>query len=282
MDTQVALSERLEWTFHQQDKSGRVAASRIDLALANHAMMAFIKSIKVVSQFQHGGHFPVMLELHLRGPVSIEWRPPRPQLPVLLTLSSMELLASPPWKVLLSTWSASPTVQAALSPTATHSLDSLSAALLSSLRLLVQLAGGWSRRPAHRRLAYDSNAMRRLRQQMAALHDLANALRRDADRQPGPWPRLWHELLRRLDRLHISLPAGSLPEMRQAVATKLHVVREELGRLERECRAERSKRWRQALPRLWRERPGVVYSWLRGDSPLGAPHPSSMRQVSSV
>jgi hypothetical protein len=44
--------------------------------------------------------------------------------------------------------------------------------------------------------------------------------------------------------------------------------RAEVHRLLRQMRRERYKRWRDALPTTWKERPGVVYHWLQA---AGAP-----------
>ena len=106
-----------------------------------------------------------------------------------------------------------------------------------------------------------------LRRKVALLADLQGAIRRGAVQLSGPWPQLWRELIGRLRRVEVILPEGSVAELGKAIAGQMQAARRELHALDQACRAERSKRWRQALPRMWQERPGALCSWLRADSP---------------
>jgi hypothetical protein len=70
---------------------------------------------------------------------------------------------APSHRDLIGTWSASPSVHPVLDPYAAHTLET-SCGMVGALQHLVALAGGWVKRNPHRLLAYDSAAVRALRQ----------------------------------------------------------------------------------------------------------------------
>ena len=87
----TVLDAPLPWTFQLQDTSGKLSASRIDLVLANRAAMPLVTSAAVHSAVRDGGHSPVLVTLTLRSPSTICWQRPRPRVPPLLQLPSIEL-----------------------------------------------------------------------------------------------------------------------------------------------------------------------------------------------
>ena len=232
--------------------------------LANRAALILVHEVKVLTEVRDGGHSPVVVSL-CAPVVRLSWRRPRPQLPELLQSSSVELRESEEWKSLLERWAADNDVQAVLADTSSMPLDKLSAALLASLQALVRLAGGWGQRPATRRPAYESTEVRRLRRCLALLYRLEDGLQR-CPTTPGCQPWRWEQWLVKLRRAGLPMPEGSVPTLRAAVQAALHEGRLRLGRCLREMRTERQARWREAMPRLWRERPAVIYGWLRGES----------------
>ena len=266
VDLQVALlgDENLDWTYRSVDSTGRLAASRIDLILANRAALTLVQELRVVTEVRDGGHSPVVISMRLPV-VRLNWRRPRPQLPELLRCSSLELQASLEWRQLLAKWTPSSSVQAVLADAPTLSLDALSTALLSSLESLVALAGGWKCRPAARRRAYDSKEVQQLRRNLMLLHRLEDALH-TFPLVPGCRPLLWARWLAALRRGGVRLPEGSLPELQVAALAATRECRVQLERCLRQMQVVRQKRWRESLPRLWRDHPGVVYGWLRGES----------------
>ena len=266
VDVQAALlPEPLPWTFQLLDRDGNVSASRIDLLLANHAAMALVRSTRVLVDIRDGGHSPVLVELSLSGPATIDWRKPPAQLPTLLQQSSQELQSSPVWSDLLARWCSTSVVRSALDLSQPHTASTLSKALSAALQHLVSLAGGWASRPAVRRLAYDSAVVRRARRNLAALYHLERLSRAEVV-APGCWPRACEQLCDFLHRRGLSLPRTSLVELRSAVLLAIKQVRTEVDQVNRSMRQTRYTRWRDALPRLWHDRPGVVFHWLQAPS----------------
>lgn len=266
VDVQVALlgDAALDWTYRNVDSNGRMSGSRIDLVLANRAALSLVQEVKVVTEVRDGGHSPVVVSL-CAPVVRLGWRRPRPQLPELLQSSSVELRDSEEWKTLLERWAASSEVQVVLADTSSMPLDELSDVLLTSLQTLVRLAGGWGQRPAARRPAYESNEVRRLRRCLTLLCRLEGALQR-CPTAPGCRPWQWEQWLAELQCAGLPMPEGSVSTLQTAVRVALHDGRLRLDRCLQQMRTERQARWREALPRLWRERPAVIYGWLRGES----------------
>jgi hypothetical protein len=265
----------LTWTFRAVDRRGQLSASRIDLILANHAAMMFVRAVSVVDDVRDGGHSPVLVELSLSSGV-IDWRPPRPQLPPLLRQSSAELRASPLWTSLVDEWQRSPPARAALAPRHPPTLESHSGALLRALQHLVDLAGGWATRSAHRRPAYASDDLRRARRSLSLLHRLDALIERDmrsssSTPAPGCWTRPWVVLLDALLRERVSLPRTTSAALQRAVTSEALQCRDVVARMEQEMRRERRARWKAGLATMWRERPGAIQHWLRAtDAPWGS------------
>ena len=248
------LSAPLPWTYRHVGPAGKPMASRIDLVLANPAAMRLVRAAAVQDDLDCSGHFPVLVTLSL-DPGRIEWRPPLPRPLPVLHEPSAALAASAEWMDLVERWLASPAVRA-LQPSPAPSLDSFAAAVRSALQHLVTLAGGWTTRPRQRRLAYDSNPVRLKRATLDLLLRVGKLCRQALQNgsAPGPWP---HYLLSVLDDLasqEVVLPrSGSLAALQTAAAEDASRCRGELDRLLRLMRADRSQRFRDALPRLWKE-----------------------------
>ena len=273
LDVHAALlPEPLPFTFQLQDTAGNLAASRIDLILANRAAMALVTSATVHSDVQDGGHSPVLASLRLSSPTTLCWQRPRRRVPPLLQRSSAEL-RGPDWDALLDKWRASRPVLFVTESLQHHNLASLSRALLHALNHLVTLAGGWVTRPAHRRLAYDSDELRQLRRQLAALHRLAALLQHHPAARPGGWPWPVEKQLLEIARLNITLPYTTLTELTSSVSSASAARRTAIQKLEHDMRRTRQVRWRDALPQLWRDRPGVIYRYLEGARPLWGESP---------
>jgi hypothetical protein len=247
------LPAPLPWTFHNTDTRDRLSASRIDLVLANQAALPLIVSASVLSNIRDGGHSPVLVSLQLGSAAGVDWKRPLPQLPPLLRLPSADLLASAEWAALVDTWSASPPARRVFSAPPSESLESLSRDLRVALLHLVTLAGGWVVRPSHRRLAYDSDAVRSTRRRLDALHHFDSLLRRAAPAGTGTWPTSWVRLLDRLRSSGLHLSASTTPGLLTAVAVAIREHRAELERLHREMRTTRHSRWRAGLATVRRD-----------------------------
>ena len=267
VDVHRALLVDVPWTFQSVDTANHLSASRIDLVLANHAALRLVMAASVLESVGDGGHSPVMFDVRLDGPPSLNWIRPRPRLPALLTLGSAELNKSVAWEELLVRWMSSPPL-VALSPSPVESMSTLSSSMIAALHHLVDLAGGWNCRPPHRRPAYDSNELRTARRNMASLLHLASLLRSSPVDHMGCWPRKWEQLLNRLGRAGVSLPHSTIPTLSAAVHAALTAHRSLVSQVTKRMRDARHKRWMQTLPTLWHERPGVVYNWLHA---VGAP-----------
>ena len=260
------LPPPLPWTYRHAGPAGKLFASRIDLVLANPAAMRLVRGATVQDTLVEGGHSPVLVDLAL-DPGRIQWRPPLPRPPPLLREPSSVLASSADWDNLIQRWQSSPEALA-LAPDPAVSLDSLAVALRAALQRLVTLAGGWTTRPRTRRLAYDSNAIRLLRTTLADLHRVHTLCSRALkEGTPGAWPHFLMHLLDSLASRGVVLPrSGSLAELQVAALTAVAPRRAEVDRLVRHQRAERTRRFREALPQLWKDDLGVIQRWLRADS----------------
>jgi exonuclease III len=261
------LGDTVPWTFRSLDTDGTLSASRIDLVLANHSAMALVAAASVLDSVYDGGHCPILVDICLSGPVSLDWFPPRPRLPPLLQLGSSELRQSADWQQLVDQWMVSPCVTA-LAPSTPHTGPSLSAAMVAALQHLVALAGGWVCKSASRRSAYDSPQLRNARRMWSLLNRLSAQLHTASEGPPGCWPRPWLVLLDRLALVGLDLPRTTVAALSAAVRNSLVVQRSLIDHINRDMRKVRHDRWRQLLPSLWRDRPGVVYHWLHAS---GAP-----------
>ena len=119
------------------------------------------------------------------------------------------------------------------------------------------------KRPEQRRKAYDSTEVRGVRTGMADLHRVEVLSRSQEGARCGSWTRPLELLCAKLRRSGMALPEVSLGEVRLFVVQELGLAKKELARLGQAMRRERHMRWRDALPGLWRERPGVIHHWLQ-------------------
>ena len=164
-------------------------------------------------------------------------------------------------------WLPSTAAQLEVNAAQPHSVHSLARALVDALQHLVTLSGGWSSRPPHRRPAYDSADVRRLRRRLTLLHRLQRLLQPPAPPSPGCWPRPWLDILQQLHRLGISLLATTVPDLLSEALLASAACRRDLDALVRKMRRDRQARWRCTLADAWRERPGVVHHWLHAPRP---------------
>ena len=269
VDLQLALmGEELAWTYQHLDREGRLSASRIDLVLVNHTALGLVCRMGVLSEVRDGGHSPVVVDLRIEGRASICWRQPQPRLPPLLLRPSRELQSSEDWRQVMARWEALPEVAQVLAGARLLSVSELSKGLAGALQHLVALAGGWVTRPAGRRAAYDSAAMREAQGRLVDLHRLETVTRPLGVVGLGSWPHSVEVLLGKLRKRGLTLPEGNMVQLRAAVLTEVRLAREEVARLGREMRKERYARWKDNLPGLWRDRPGVIHHWLQ--APMAA------------
>ena len=64
------LSE-IPWTFKSVDTANHLSASRIDLVLANHTALELVLAASVLETVGDGGHSPVLFDVRLDGPSSL-------------------------------------------------------------------------------------------------------------------------------------------------------------------------------------------------------------------
>ena len=133
------------------------------------------------------------------------------------------------------------------------------------------LAGGRTSRPAGCRVAYDSNITRKLRKTVRC-----SCTRRMRSGTGLLGPVLcrgsWNERLSTLGILGIRIArnrATMEEELHQALKTTRRLLKNELAGM----RKERAERWRDALPKIWSESPGRVYSWLQTPRATFGQHP---------
>ena len=116
------------------------------------------------------------------------------------------------------------------------------------------------------RPAYASGPDLKLRAELAALGRCASLLRRETGVGPFSTPLL--RLIAQLQRHGLSPPIASRSLLQRWVTTTLPERRRLLAAGVAQHRAERVSRWRDSLPALWETRPGVIFRWLRGDTPV--------------
>ena len=167
---------------------------------------------------------------------------------------------------------------------ATAHENELGRTVFGALERLVALAGGRQARTRASRMAYDSGKVRELRRDVNVLNGAEAELRRWGQREKeasqsrgrgcqrargsiriGPVP---HEVDVRLKSLAARgmVVAGNereflLGEVKRLRKGKLEELKKELQQM----RWQRAKRWKDALPKIWREAPGRIFAWLKGE-----------------
>jgi hypothetical protein len=262
VDVHRAMLGEVPWTFRNVNSEAKLSASRIDLVLANHTAMALVRGASVLEAVADGGHSPVLVQLQLMGPLVMSWQRPLPQLPEMLRGGSEQLRQSAALARVLEQWELSSLARTALNVDAEHSAASLSTALVAALQHLVVLAGGWGTRPAVRRPAYESPALRTARRVLGDLHALCRLLRSLADAPPACWPRTVEQLLARLAEDNLVFPRLSAASLLVQVEGSVLAQRAVVSRLSNALRKVRHDRWTNSLATLWRDRPGTIFSWL--------------------
>jgi hypothetical protein len=266
LDLQLVVSPELrQYTFRSSRSSGPAALSRCDLLLANRAALPLVARVWVESGVADGGHSPVLASLRC-APWPIAWCRPRPRLPALLQASRLDLAASPEWTDLVKDWKATPAYRGLLAHPPEDSPQRLSSALGAALDSLVSLAGGWTVRSAPPRPAYASTPVLKLRAGLTSLARCDALLRRDTGVGPFSTPLL--RLLDTLRRQGFAPLAASRSSLQLWVAASLTAHHRLLADAIAHDRAVRIRRWQDALPALWETRPGVIFRWLRGETPV--------------
>ena len=183
----------------------------------------------------------------------------------MLRVPARDLQKSERWKDLTSAVRASSAVVqlSTLPPDASpHVISSL---LANALQEVVQGAGGWESRAAERRPAFESACVRRARATVEVLGRCSFLL--FGEHGVGSFS---HALLAHIERMRkrgLRPPSSSRSALADWVSVELASARRKLQEALQDMRAERIKRWKDLIPKLWHERPSVIYRWLEGDSP---------------
>ena len=98
---------------------------------------------------------------------------------------------------------------------------------------------------------------------LAELHRPERLSRRVMQVDSGPWPWEVTKLCQKLRERGFQLPSGTLSDLRARVVQEIEEVKGRLSRMMSDMRKERHARWKDGLPELWRERPGVIHHWLQ-------------------
>ena len=101
VDVHRVLMAEVPWTYRNVGADAQLAASRIDLILANSSAMALVRGARVLETVADGGHSPVLVDLQLDGPLVMSWQRPLPRLPDLLRGGSEQLSSSSEWSSLV-------------------------------------------------------------------------------------------------------------------------------------------------------------------------------------
>ena len=265
LDLQLVVSPtEFDFTF-QASHMGHTKHSRCDLMLGNRAVLGIISRVYVAPGVVEGGHSPVVAELKGMSSLGLNWVCPKPKLPSLLLSSSAVLRSSEEWRGIVARWEASTAVQHLLARVSGESAQDISTLLDAALQHLVDLCGGWVRRPAVRRPAYDSPMVCKLRATLQTLGRCASLLRREMG--PGAFSHRLDTALRELRRRGLEPPMLSKMELARWIGTQTAAARGDLVEQLRIMRAERVKRWKATIPQLWAHRSGKLYSWLKADTP---------------
>ena len=244
--------------------------SRCDAVLASRSVIPLVQGMKVMSDVQDGGHSPVVITLKPKLP-RVEWYAPRPRVPDLLLTPAQELREDEKFQELLKQWKETEEVRKL---TTTEGKE-LGDGFFRALERLIELAGGRQTQTRKPRLAYDSKKVRNLRQDLNVLQAAESAVRREGARgkgsmgsgqfKIGPLPFVVEDRLRKLAARGINVTGNDL-ELIGAEIVRLRKEKwEELKKELREMRLERSKRWRENLPRIWKQSPGRLFAFLKGE-----------------
>ena len=260
-DALLAVSPgQFDWTFCRHGALGEMK-SRCDLIITNSAALCMIESVVVVAEHRIGGHAPVVARLRTEG-MSIDWWPGRAALPEVLRQPRLLLEGSAEWDALVCKWRVSEAGKAALEPPAELGAGAYWMLLRDALLHLVVLAGGWRESKPHRRAAYESNVVRRLRRQVGLLWKMKSMfMKMDTATCAGPWPYSLHRIAGELRTLVVSGLDVPLVRLGKALSDNIQYINGKIRKVAAEERAERLQRWKDSLPRLWHDSPGVVYRW---------------------
>ena len=265
LDLQLVVSpQERAFTFHHE-RGGQMSLSRCDLALGNRAVLSLVLKVFVAPGIYEGGHNPVIVELRDQPSWALNWKHPRPKLPALLGLGSCDLRSSEAWEALLERWQASSVVNRLLTPIPRQSAHDISALLELALQELISLAGGWKVSSGPRRPAYESAEIRRCRSTLKLLGRCSSFLKREVG--VGSFSYELQQLLFKLSQRGVAVPAFSRVALQDWVDSTVVTQRRALASAIHTMRAERVKRFVDRIPGLWETNPGVLFSWLRGDTP---------------
>lgn len=274
-----------DWTF----RGG--GTSRCDAVLVSRSVLPLVAGFSVLTGVQDGGHSPLVVKLRPKA-LRMEWKAPRPQMPEVMHAPAKELQEDEAFVKVVAEWKK--TEEFGLLKRAEG--GGLGVAVFGALEKLVSLAGGREARTKKPRQAFDSQKVRRLRQDVNALIATEVELERWGRRMSvgeapfffSPIPFEVEERLKRLAASGMKIQGGGretlFQEVKKVKAEKSELLKKEMQRM----RWQRTKRWKEALPRVWQKSPGAVYSWLRdektswGQAPLMDGEGQQLTDVGSV
>ena len=245
-----------------------------------------------MTEIQDGGHSPIVVRLKPAA-VRIDWRIPRPRPPEVLLASEKELQGDGEFAKVVEKWKGTEEFRGLRSAKD----GTLCPTVFAALEKLVEVAGGREVRAKKPRRAFDSRKALDLRQDINALNAAEVELERWG-RSAGSGssrtvvltttPFEVDASLRRLSERGMNFARGD----REALRVGIRKLRDEkVGLLKGEMqqmRYQRMKRWKDALPRVWRTSPGTIFGWLKDESvswgqvPLMGPDGEQLTTVASV
>ena len=246
LDLQMVVSPELFAYTFRSSRDQSLFFSRGDLALGNRAVLGMVQRVYVESGVMDGGHSPILLELRDSSPWALNWLAPRPRLPHLMYARAHELRDSEDWGSLLEEWTSSPSMVQLSQPHPDESAQHISTKLEAALQALVQCAGGWESRASSRRPAYESPAVRRLRNNLRLLGQCSAILHREQG--VGSFSHSLLTLLQHLRQRGLAAPSSSRWDLEKWVEAQTVDTRRVLGVSLRAMRTERVLRWKNLIP----------------------------------
>ena len=229
--------------------------TRIDRILVNGAAQRLV--VGAGCEWREWGHCPLWVKLNVKSP-KFNWYPPRKRLPDVLHQPTSILEQDEKWIKAKEKLTKSQQWDKTLRRLRSSNLDVVSESIQKCMDFLVQEVGGWTEVKIQRK-AYSS---KRVRDNAARINTLRKLLGSIQD-GVGSWSRQTTEAISQLKKLKISLSTSNAVDLKRSAKAKLWELTRENKTAIEEMRKERKKRWKDNLPKMWKESPGRIYRFIR-------------------
>ena len=229
--------------------------TRIDRILVNSAAQRLVVGAGV--EWREWGHCPLWVKLNIH-PARFNWYPPRKRLPEVLQQPTSILEQDELWIKAKEKLIKSPQWEKTLQCLRSEHLDIVSESIQKCMDFLVQEVGGWTEVKIQRK-AYSYKSVRDNLSRIKILRKLLGSIQDGV----GSWSRQTNQAIIQLRKLKISLNTTTAVDLKRTAKAKLWELTRENKKALEDMRTDRKKRWKDNLPKMWKESPGRIYRFIR-------------------